>query len=477
MPNPGDRGQWRVIAAAAGVSGVLAVLATLLAIGYFEQTKLQRVAHQESLRAQQAAAEARAAANRGFRARDQAEDLVGFLLDDLRDELFQIDRSDLLGAAAEKAVTYFDQLPPELVTPESQARHASILLTLSDARYQQGDHHGAIAAASRSIDLWKRLVASGDSDGTHTIHLGRAMGELGLYQNQSDDPYAAANTYREMIRLYEDPPARLKNDGWRDHGLAKAHMGLGEIERLKKNYPEARAEYSKAIAHISTALTHNSNEISWLQMTMTLHNNIGVTLMHEKDYSAAERAFEQATRPNRILIRLEPRNHRWEKELATTVLNLGSLLHLQKDYTRAEPYLREAVALRKGAADWDPTSTRAIRKLAHAWHRLAVFQFDTVHATNALASGRKALTELRRLLDATPDDRQAVEEISEYTEKYRDRLIAARMPVEAKELTREITALAEANQSVNSTGRSSTRQLTALHTNPPPTEASAHHPH
>jgi hypothetical protein len=62
MPNPGDRGQWRVIAAAAGVSGVLAVLATLLAIGYFEQTKLQRVAHQESLRAQQAAAEARAAA-------------------------------------------------------------------------------------------------------------------------------------------------------------------------------------------------------------------------------------------------------------------------------------------------------------------------------------------------------------------------------------------------------------------------------
>jgi tetratricopeptide (TPR) repeat protein len=212
-------------------------------------------------------------------------------------------------------------------------------------------------------------------------------------------------------------------------------------------------------------------------MTMTLHNNIGVTLMHEKDYSAAERAFEQATRPNRILIRLEPRNHRWEKELATTVLNLGSLLHLQKDYTRAEPYLREAVALRKGAADWDPTSTRAIRKLAHAWHRLAVFQFDTVHATNALASGRKALTELRRLLDATPDDRQAVEEISEYTEKYRDRLIAARMPVEAKELTREITALAEANQSVNSTGRSWTRLLTALHTNPPPREASSNHPH
>lgn len=451
MAASNDTGSWRLIAIAAAVSAVLGILATLLAIGYFRQRDLLLAAHRESARAADAADAARAAANGGLRARDQAEELVGFLLDDLRDELFQLNRSDLLGATAEKAVTYFDQLPPELVTTESQARQASILLTLSDARYQQGDHKGAIAAANRSIELWKHLVDRGDPQGKYTVRLGRALGELGLYQNQSNDPYAAANTYREMIRLYGNPNTHLPHDGWRDHGLAKAHLGLGEIERVKRNYPEARAEYATAVTHISAALQHNSNELSWLQMTMTLHNNAGVTLMQDKDYAAARKEFQLAEIPNRTLIRLEPRNRRWEKELATTLLNLGSLYHLTKDDAQAEPCLREAVALRQGVADWDPTSTRALRKLAHAWHRQSVFQFDTGQSTNAFAAGRNALKALRLLVTMDPDDREAVGEMQEYTVKYRERLNAIGMTTEARQLVRETMTFAEANVNTKAT--------------------------
>jgi tetratricopeptide (TPR) repeat protein len=446
MPSPGEKGQWRLIAAAACFSAVLALLATLLAVGYVRQKELQKAAEKESLRAHQAAIEARNAANRRLRARDQAEELVGFLLDDLRDELLQLNRSDLLGAAAEKAVTYFDQLPPELVTPESESRLASILITLSDARYQQGNERGAIAAATRSIEIWKRLAAAGDPDGNYTVRLGRALGELGLYQNQSKDSYGAAATYREILRLHENPPPGLKDDGWRDHGLAKAHLGLGEIERLKKNYSDARAEYAQAVAHITRALTHNSNEVSWLQMSMTLHNNAGVTFMHDKNYPAAEASFQRAVEPNRTLIRIEPKNRRWEKELATTLLNLGALMHLQKDYVRAGPFLQEAVTLREGIADWDPKSARSIRKLAHAWHRLAVLQFDTGRNADAVASARSSLDALRRLLNTDPGDREAIGEIQEYTGKYHDRLVAAGMAKAAKEMIEETTAFAEANR-------------------------------
>ena len=437
-------GQWRIIVAAAAVSAVLSVLATLLALGYVRQKELQQAAHSESLRATKAAADAHAAANRRLRARDQAEELVGFLLDDLRDELIQLNRSDLLGAAAEKSVAYFDQLPPDLVTPESQARLASVLMTLSDAHYQQGNERGAIAAAQRSIEIWKRLSAAGDPDGSYTVRLGRALGELGLYQNRSDDPYAARESYLQILRLYENPPPGLKDDGWRDHGVAKAHMGLGEIERLRKNYPEARTEYAKAITHIVTALKHDPNEISWLQMTMTLHNNTGVTFMHDKNYPAAEEAFQRALEPNRALIRLEPKNRRWERELATTTLNLGSLLHLQKDYTRAEPFLREALTLRQGLVAWDPKNSRWLRQLAHAWHRMAVFQFDLPENTNALASAYHALAAQRRLLTLEPDDKRVPEEIQEYMEKYRERLTAAGMTNEAGQIVHDSIGQSEA---------------------------------
>jgi tetratricopeptide (TPR) repeat protein len=447
MPASSVKGQWRIIVGAAVVSAVLSVLATLLALGYVRQKELRQAARSESLRASKAAAEAQAAANRRLRARDQAEELVGFLLDDLRDELIQLNRSDLLGAAAEKSVAYFDQLPPDLVTPKSQSRLASVLMTLSDAHYQQGNERGAIAAAQRSIEIWKRLAAAGDPDGDYTVRLGRALGELGLYQNRSGDPYAARESYLQILRLYENAPPGLKDDGWRAHGLAKAHMGLGEIERVKENYAAARTEYAKAIGHIATALKHDPNEISWLQMTMTLHNNTGVTFMHDKDYPEAEEAFQQALEPNRALIRLEPKNRRWERELASTTLNLGALLHLQKDYERAEPLLREALTLRQGLAAWDPKNARWLRQLAHAWHRMAIFQFDLPDSTNALASAQHAIAAQRRLLALEPDDKRAPEEIQKYIDKYRERLTAAGMTNEAVQIARNAINDSEANRS------------------------------
>jgi len=446
MPASAVKNQWRVIAAAAGISATLAVLSTFLAVGYFREKELQEEAHQESLRAQRAAVEARDAANRGWRARDQAEELAGFLLDDLRDELYQLGRSDLLLAATERTVAYFDHLPPELVTPDSQAKHASVLLTLSDAQYQQGDYPAAIATARRSIALWKIAAAAADPDGERTIRVGRAMGELALYQYQADDPYAARQTYDEMKRLYESAGDRIKDAGWRAHGLAKIHLGLGEIERKAKHYPEARREFGETIRHISDAIARRPDELSWVQMLMTAHNNLGVVSMHEKKYPEAEESFLRAVEPNRALIRREPKNRRWEKELATTLQNLGALMHLQKNYSRAELHLSEALALRRGLVDWDPKSTRAIRKLAHSHHRMALLQFDTGDSTNAVAHVRQALAALHRLVLLDPDEDLTVDELIEYTGKYRERLTKAGLNEAARQLVEENITFAESSR-------------------------------
>jgi tetratricopeptide (TPR) repeat protein len=462
MPASGDQAQWRIIVAAAGVSAVLGVLTMLLAIGYVRQKELREAAHQETLRANEAAARARDAANRGARARDQAEELAGFLLDDLRDELYQLGRSDLLIAATERTVAYFDHLPPELVTPESQAKRASVLLTLSDARYQQGDYAAAIAAARRSIDLWQHLAATADPDGERTIRLGRALGELALYQYQSGDPYAARETYAQMRRLYGDPNGRIKDPGWRAHGVAKVHLGLGEIERLAKNYPDARREYNQVVQHLTNALALKPDELSWVQMLMTAHNDLGVVFMHEKNYAAAEESFRRAVEPNRDLIRREPKNRRWEKELATTLQNLGALMHLQKDYGRAEPLLREALTLRQGLVNWDPKSTRSQRKLAHSHHRLCLLQFDTGKNVDALASARNALAALHRLVVTDPDDEEAIGEIQEYTRKYRSRLTAAEMTEAARQLIQETMAFAETNRAGKAGASAWEKLLTSL---------------
>ena len=108
--------------APAAVSLVLGAMVALLAVGYIRQSSLQKTAAIALEKAEQASVEARRAANRGERARDEAEALVGFVLDDLRNDLSDIDRSDLLLRAAETALRYFERLPTELACFPFHAR-------------------------------------------------------------------------------------------------------------------------------------------------------------------------------------------------------------------------------------------------------------------------------------------------------------------------------------------------------------------
>jgi hypothetical protein len=76
---------------------------------------------------------------------------------------------------------------------------------------------------------------------------------------------------------------------------------------------------------------------------------------------------------------------------------------------------------------------------------MSLLQFDTGRNADALASARGALHTFRRLLTTDPDDHEAIGEIQEYSEKYRDRLVKAGRADAAKELIRETTAFAEAS--------------------------------
>ncbi len=64
-------------------------------------------------------------------ARQQAQKLVGFILDDLRPELATYGRSEYLIDSLEMAHEYYNNLPPELQGPDSMAAHATTLENLA----------------------------------------------------------------------------------------------------------------------------------------------------------------------------------------------------------------------------------------------------------------------------------------------------------------------------------------------------------
>src|SRR5262245_10849616 len=94
-------------------------------------------------RARAADAAAQQARQMAERARNDAEKLVGFLIEDFYAELEPTGRLETMGKLAQMAVSYYDSLPPELMTPRTQIYRAMALVREGSAQSANGSFDAA----------------------------------------------------------------------------------------------------------------------------------------------------------------------------------------------------------------------------------------------------------------------------------------------------------------------------------------------
>jgi hypothetical protein len=129
----------------ATVCAVLAVLAAASAVFGYVATQ----------RAKKADAQAQ-------QARGDAEKLVGFLIEDFYTELEPTGRLDTISKLADQALKYFDGLPPQLVTTQTQIYRGMALLRGGGARLAGDDITGGTRMIAEARSLFQKLRDGGD---------------------------------------------------------------------------------------------------------------------------------------------------------------------------------------------------------------------------------------------------------------------------------------------------------------------------
>jgi hypothetical protein len=104
-------------------------------------------------------------------ARNDAEKLVGFLIEDFYEELAPTGQLKTMGKLAHMAVSYYDGLPEELMTPQTQVYRGMALLRESGARLASGDIEGGSESLDQATDLFQKLRAAGDDSEAVTLGL------------------------------------------------------------------------------------------------------------------------------------------------------------------------------------------------------------------------------------------------------------------------------------------------------------------
>jgi hypothetical protein len=113
-------------------------------------------------RAREAEAQTQHARELTEKARSEAEKLIGFLLEDFYEELQPTGRIEIVGNLADKAVAYYDNLPPELVTKQTQLYRGMALIRKAGA-LAAGDHTvDAVRISDEAGAIFGKLRADGD---------------------------------------------------------------------------------------------------------------------------------------------------------------------------------------------------------------------------------------------------------------------------------------------------------------------------
>jgi hypothetical protein len=211
-------------------------------------------------RARVADAEAQKARVLAERARGDAEKLVGFLIEDFYAELEPTGRLETMGKLAHMAVDYYDGLPAELLTPQTQVYRGMALVREGGALLSRGEVKAANKTLGEARALFEKLGAGGNQ--SEEVTLGLA---LSLFT-----PHSAAG---------------IGAPGASDADLKRAADLLGPVAHAPGSSRQTRLVYSDVLNYLSHAKPTKEEAIATCEESRKIL--VGLGALDLTDLSAA----------------------------------------------------------------------------------------------------------------------------------------------------------------------------------------------
>lgn len=255
--------------------------------------------------------------------RNQADDLIGFMLGDLRTRLETIGRVDVLDAVGDKAMDYFSSRSRE-DDPSTLDKRALTIRQIGEVRVAQGRFDEGLAAFTEAMELLKRSNAISDADET-----------------------------------------RLTN-------IAHTHFWIADAHFRRLDYEAAELEIV-AYRDVSRQLVDTDPQNNeYLHELASAESNLGTLAYRRGQFEAARDRFVAAETAARLIVDREPDNEIYASTMATTLSWLGSAeISLGNLSTGAELH-REVVAINRANVE----SSDDMREREHLARALQVLSAD-----------------------------------------------------------------------------------------------------
>ena len=321
--------------------------------------------------AEQKEAEARTARDAAIVARGEAEDLINYMLFDLREQLEPLGRSRLLASVAEKAEQYFSK-QTALTDNDSLARNRAVmfynrgrillaqgavpqaLTAFQQSRRAMEKRFGSADDPARRFDLATAshglglaLRASGTPDearpmfeeslpflrsryAEHDADAGRLLvanleqlGEMKLRAGKTD---AALELFREQGTRARELRAAAPREKRTALALAFACEKVGGALQQLGQPNEALPKFEEEVALLQALAGESLDDLILRRSYVVSLEKLGNVLLALERPEEARKRFEERLRESEVLARVDPRRLEFRRDLAVAHQRLSSAL-------------------------------------------------------------------------------------------------------------------------------------------------------
>lgn len=289
------------------------------------------------------------------RRRMQAENLISFMLGDLRSQLEELGRLDVLDAVADKSVDFFSNLESSDESDEVLLSRAKALRQLGDIRLQQGRSSDAINSFEQALVQNNELVNRSPNDTTRLFELAQAEFWVGysLFRRaQVGNAIPHFENYlkhsKNLVALDEKPEYLLE--------VAYANSNLGTASRDLNEFSQASGYFDEAELILRGLLDSdpaNPTLIDTLAQVLVWRNQIAF------DTGDLQRAISGYEQQLKLLAVIDANDPPRRRKIALALALQGEVLALANQplrarlaISRSHTIFEQLVALDSDNQDW-----------------------------------------------------------------------------------------------------------------------------
>jgi eukaryotic-like serine/threonine-protein kinase len=380
-----------VVAAAAAVT--LALVAGLIAslLQMVRATKAERLAEAERSKAVQS--------------RTRAEDLLDFMLEDLRTEVKKVGNLDLLDMVGGKATAYFASIDPRDITDSALLQQAKMLRQIGEVQFEKARYDQAMDSFTAALVRASALVQRHPTDADMLFERGQSEYWIG-YVNMKRRKLPAVREWHTryratavaLVALQPNNPRSQSELAYGDHNLAVLELDETKLESARIRF---LAE-SDTLKQMSAA---NPKNLELKQRLAEAHSRLGSIAEQLGNYSESLARVAERIRLMETLAAAEPATAKWKARLADALARRATLFALTGRRNESGIERTRAGEMVNTLVSGDPLNASNIRtaqfnRISEA--RLLRSDKNGATAAELLSEAREKLEDLAR---RAPDDR------------------------------------------------------------------------